>query len=135
MDVETVSEAFAQLLQTKGIATFGQDLFIAQVPDSAPDKTYWLVTSGGSPLERLATGEQVKQYFISVYYRSTKAADVEKNLFRLEELLNCLRCVELQNFELHDITASAFPSDEDLDGENRRVGMLQTQIKIYKKEC
>jgi hypothetical protein len=135
MDVETVSEAFVAWLVGKGIGTFGTDLFLSQVPDDAPDEAYWVITAGGSPISKNRTGEKIKQYFISTYYRSTKGQDVEKNLFRLEELLNCASCVNLEGFEIVEIEATQFPSDVDLDNEERRVGFLQANIKIYKKEC
>ncbi len=134
-NIETVSEAFVEYLEGQNYGTFGTDLFISQVPSNAPDSTLWVITSGGSPIQRLATGEMLKQYFISVFYRSNSAQDVEKKMFALEELLNCTQCVELTGFEVQDITAQNFGSDEDIDNEERRVGMLQANIKIYKKEC
>lgn len=135
MEVKTVTEAFAEFLGTRGIATFNTDLYISQVPLSAPDTTYWLITSGGTPIRKLSTGETVKQYFIEVYYRSKSAKDVERNMFDLEELLNCTECVQLTGFEVQEISATAFPSDLDADDNERRIGMLQANIKIYKKEC
>lgn len=137
MDVNTISEAFIEFLQSKGIATFGTDLFLNQVPNSltTQDQVYWVITSGGSPIQRLRTGEKVKQYFFSVYYRSRSGKDVDRKLFTLEELLNCAECVQLTNFEVIDVQAEQFPSDSDLDDEERRVGFLQANIKIYKKEC
>jgi hypothetical protein len=134
-NIDTVSEAFVEYLELQGYGTFGTDLFLSQVPPNAPDSTLWVITSGGSPIQKLATGETLKQYFISVFYRSTSAMDVEKKIFALEELLNCTQCVELTGFEVHEITAQNFGSDEDIDNEERRVGMLQANIKIYKKEC
>lgn len=128
----TISEAFIGFLESENIAVFEQDLYLNQVPDSAPDATYWIITSGGSPIQNLRSGEIVKQYFISVYYRSTKNKDVERNLFDLEELLNCAKCVQLEGFEVIAISAIQFPSDEDIDNEDRRVGLLQANIQVYK---
>lgn len=135
MEVQTVTEAFVSWLQTENIATLNEDLYISQVPDTAPDTTYWIVTAGGSPISKLGTGEQIKQYFLSVYYRSLSSRDVGRKLFRLEELLNCASCVELPNYEVYEISAQQFPTDTDVDNEERRVGFLQANIKIYKKEC
>jgi len=137
IDTSTITGSFAQFLVDQGIATFGQDLYTSKVPNSlnTTTKLYWLVTSGGSPLIKLRTGEIVKLYTIRIYYRSDSAKDVEKKLFQLEELLNCSRCVELTNFEVVEVDVTQFPSDEDIDSEEREVGMLQVNIKTYKKEC
>lgn len=131
---ETVSESFIKFLEDQSIATFGVDLFLSQVPDDAPDTCYWILTSGGATIQKLKTGEKVKQYFTSINYRSDKAKNIERDLFNLEELLNCAECVQLEGFEVIEIEATQFPSDEDLDNEDRRVGLLQANIKI-KKEC
>lgn len=132
---ETVSESFIQWLEDENIGTFNTDLYLSQVPDTAPDACYWVLTSGGGAIQKLQTGEKVKQYFMSVYYRSNKAKDVERNLFKLEELLNCNDCINLEGFEVVEVEATQFPSDTDIDNEERRVGLLQANIKIYKKEC
>lgn len=134
MDIDTVSEAFIEYLETNSIATFGTDLYLGQVPDDAPDNCWWILTSGGSPIQTLRSGEKVKQYFISVYHRSTQTKDVEKKLFALEELLNTPNCLELTGFEVIEVEATQFPSDVDLDNEERRVGFLQANIKTYKRE-
>lgn len=137
MTVETITEAFIKFLESKGVATFGQDLFLKRVPSSlkTEDDIFWIKTSGGDIIRKLSTGEKVKQYVLYLYFRSTKSEVVEKRLFALEELLNCTRCVELQGFETIDISASQFQSDEDTDLEDREVGMLQINIQTYKKEC
>lgn len=131
---ETVSESFIAWLESQNVATFKVDLYLSQVPDDAPDDCYWVITSGGSPIQKLRTGEKVKQYFVSVYYRSTKAKHIEKNMFKLEELLNKPNCLQLEGFETIEVEADQFPSDIDFDSEDRRVGLLQANIKIYKKE-
>jgi hypothetical protein len=132
---ETVSEAFIKWLEDENIGTFDTDIYLNQVPLKAPDTCYWIITSGGDVIQKLRTGEKVKQYFILVNYRSPKGKLVEKNLFKLEELLNCAECITLEGFEVLEVEATQFPSDSDLDDETRRVGLLQANIKIYKKEC
>lgn len=134
-NIETPTEAFVEFLETNGYGVFNTNLFLGLVRPTAPDDTFWVITTGGSPIQRLPTGEMLKQYFISVYYRSRSKQDVEKKMFALEELLNCTPCVQLTGFEVHEISATSFGSDEDIDNEERRVGMLQANIKIYKKEC
>lgn len=133
-DIVTVSESFVKFLEDQNIATFNTDLFLGQVPQNAPDQTYWVITSGGSPIMKLRTGEKVKQYFISVYYRSAKEKNIERNLFNLEELLNSPECFNLEGFELINVEATQFPSDEDIDNENRRIGFIQVSIQTYKNK-
>ena len=133
-DVKTISEAFIEYLESQNIATFGTDLFLNQVPSSneTQDSVYWIITSGGGPIRSLRTGEKLKQYYISVYYRSRSNKDVERKLFALEELLNCTECVQLTGFDVVSVSAEQFPSDRDLDNEERRVGFLQATIRVYK---
>lgn len=131
---ETVSESFIAWLESQGIAEFNSDLYLSQVPNEAPDRCYWIITNGGSPIQKLRTGEKIKQYFVSIYMRSTKAEDIEKTMFSLEQLLNKPQCLQLQGFETIEVEAHQFASDVDFDNEERRIGMLQANIKIYKKE-
>lgn len=129
----TVSESLANYLASMGFGVPGESQYIGQVPQSAPDKCFWLITGGGSPIQTLRTGEKVKQYFVSIYYRSTSSRDIEDRLHDLEELLNDVNCVQLEEYEVLDISASQFPQDADLDSIERRVGFLQANIQIYKK--
>ena len=51
---------------------------------------------------------------------------------KMEEELNCSGCVKLNGFELVGINVTQFPADQDLDSENRMVGMLSVQLEVYK---
>lgn len=132
---ETVTESFIKWLEDESIATFDQDLFFSQVPDKAPDACYWVLTNGGATIQKLPTGEKVKQYFVSVYRRSKSARQVERDLFKIEGLLNCNDCINLDGFEVVEVEVTQYPSDSDIDNEELRIGLLQANIKIYKKEC
>lgn len=131
---ETVSESFIQWLESQGIGVFNTDIFLNQVPQDAPADCYRVTTSGGNIIQTLRTGEKVKQYFTSIYYRNKKAQLVERNLFALEELINKPQCLELQGFEIISIEANTFATDEDLDSEERSIALLQVNIQIYKKD-
>ena len=78
------------------------------------------------------TGEAIKAYNFLIYFRSNEAKTVDETLSALEEMLNCSSCVELDGFELVSINATQFPADQDLDSENRMVGMIQVQLSVYK---
>jgi len=134
-DIQTVSEAFIAFMETQGLGTFGENLYLSQVPADAPDSCWWTTAYGGIPIQKNGSGEIVKQYFINVHFRSKSAKEVERSLYGLEEILNCTNCVQLEGYEVIEIGASQFPQDQDLDNVERRVGFLQANIKIYKKEC
>lgn len=129
-------EAFTDYLQTLGIATLGQDLFIGGAPSSneAPDNLWWILSEGGSPIAKNSTGEVQKQYTVSVYCRNQDYKTIYDAMFALEEDLNCSGCTQLAGFDTDDITVTSFPIDQDLDSEDRKVGLLQATIKTY-KEC
>ncbi len=137
MATQTISKAFKDFLLTRGLGlTFGENgnLFINQVPESAPDDATWLITSGGNRIARSATGEVVRQWFITVYMRSTDGEKVDDNLFLLDEAISDPNCLELNGFEVYDTPeVSSFPSDQDVDNVDRSVGLLQVNIKTYKR--
>lgn len=131
-----IVEAFAEYLQTLGIATLGQDLLIGRAPSSTErsDNEWWLISNGGSPIKKNKTGESMKNYQFEIYYRNRDYKTVDDEMLHLEELLNCDGCTQLTGFDTVDIEATVFPTDDDLDSEDRKVGLLQANITIY-KEC
>lgn len=135
---ETLSEAFIKFLEEKDIATFGQDLFLNEVPssnDTQTESVYWILTSGGNPISKLRTGELVRMHAITINFRAIKNEDVEKKLHRLAELLQQPDCIQLDGFETIDVSVSQFPAQEDLDIENRKRGMLRLTIQTYKRSA
>lgn len=129
-------DSFAQYLQTMGIATLGQNLFIGEAPSSnqVQDSVWWIIDSGGSPIAKNQTGESRKAYQITVFNRDRNYKTIKNAMFALEEQLNCDGCTQLQGFDTIDIEATTFPIDQDLDNEDRKIGMLQATITTY-KEC
>lgn len=130
-------QAFATYLDNDlGIATLGQDLFIGRAPSSneVSDDIWWVLSNGGGPIKKNDTGESMKSYQVEVYYRHTNDKIIEDSMFQLEEALNCDGCTQLTGFDTIDIEATTFPIDDDFDSEDRRVGLLQATILIY-KEC
>lgn len=130
----TISQSFVQMLEDKGYGMFGQDIFLYRVPNSKKTQTelLWIIPSGGSPVETNKTGELVKAYQFLIYYRSISAKQVDEALSAMEDNLNCLNCVQLDGFELVSIRTTQFAADQDLDSEDRMVGMLQVQLEVYK---
>lgn len=131
-----IIESFANYLQTLGIATLGQTLFIGNAPSSnrVSDSIYWIIESGGSPLSMNSTGESLKNVSIEVYYRDRNYKNVYDNMHYLEETISCNGCVQLDGFDIIKLDVVSYPIDQDLDNEDRKIGMLQVNILTY-KEC
>ncbi len=131
-----ISEQFAEYLETLGVATRGTDLWIGRAPTSVevPDDIWWIIQNGGSPVRRNSTGETLKSYQVQIYGRSRNYKKLLDDLFVIEQDLNCDGCSQLSGLDTIDIEAVVFPIDNDLDSEDRKVGLLQANITTY-KEC
>lgn len=128
--------ALGQYLQSESIATLGQDLILGRAPTTreTQDNLWWIIGTGGGTLQKNQTGESRKAYTALIYYRSRNYKQVDDQLFALEEQLNCDGCTQLEGFDTIDIEATIYPSDDDLDSEDRKVGLIQVTVTTY-KEC
>lgn len=133
MDIQTVGEAFVKFLQDKGVGEFGVDLFLGEMPLGAPNSAWLVVVSGGNPDTVTLDGSMIKLYTFNIYHRSLAGKEIERKLFSLEEALNCSTCVNLEGFETIYSRATQFAQDIDLESEDRRIGMLQAQIRLFKQ--
>lgn len=132
-----IAEAFTDYLEQITGSVLGQDLFIGQAPSTnkVPDDIYWIVASGGNINTDTTTGEKLKNYTIEVYKRSRDNRTIYDDMQDLEIELNCLSCIELSGYEVVDIEAYTLSIDNDLDNEDRKVGLLQVNLIIYKGDC
>lgn len=132
----TLIASFATYLASVTGSVLGQDLFIGNAPSSnkVPDSIWWIMDNGGSPIKKNSTGESMKRYQVQVFYRNRDYQIVKDKMFALEETLNCDGCTQLAGFDTLDIEALTFPIDNDLDVEDRKVGLLQANLTTY-KEC
>lgn len=130
-----IAESLATWLEGQSIATIGSDMFIGQAPSSnkVPDSIYWLEASGGDSLRKLKTNGKMKSYLVEIRYRNRNYQSVYDRMHTLEELLNSGVCTQLTGFETVEIEAATFPIDDDLDSEDRKVGMLQATITTFKE--
>lgn len=130
----TLSQSFVKFLENKGYGIFGQNIYLYRVPNSKKTETevLWLIPTGGFPASVNKTGELVKAYQMLIYFRSNSAKKIDEVLNDLEQTLNCAQCVNLVGFELVSIRATQLPADQDLDSENRMVGVINCQIQVYK---
>jgi hypothetical protein len=130
----SLASAFAPYLATQSGSTIGQDLFIGQAPSSnkVPDAVWSVTSSGGSKAITLQSGESVKSYLLEIRYRNRDYETVYDKLHALEEALNAGDCTQLSGFETLSIEATTFPVDEDLDSEDRKLGLLVATVLTYK---
>jgi hypothetical protein len=133
MDAYTVGESFIKFLEEKNIGTFGTDLFLGMLPLEAPDEAWLVIVSGGSPDVVTADGGMIKVYTFNIYRRSLAGKEIEQQLYSLEQVLNCDTCVILDGFDTIYSRATQFAQDIDLENENRRIGLLQAQIRLFKQ--
>lgn len=133
IDAQTVGEAFVKFLEEKIPATFGEDLFLGEIPLDAGDSVWLVLVSGGDPEMVTADGGMLKRYTFNIYHRSLAGKEIERKLFSLEEILNCSTCVNLEGFETIYSRATQFSQDIDLTNEQRRIGTLQAQVRLYKQ--
>lgn len=128
--------AFATYLQGVTGSTLGQTLFIGEAPSSkkVADAIWWVIENGGGIVAKNATGETRKSYQFNVFFRSRDYEAIKNAMSTLEEDLNCDNCSQISGYDTIDIEATTFPIDNDLDSEDRKVGLLQVTITTY-KEC
>lgn len=129
-----IIEALAEYMVSVGYGTaLNTDVFIGGAP-AEPSTLYWLTGGGGGVLGKNVSGEKTKTYQVQIFYRNTDAEAVYNNLQALEIELNKSNCAQLQGFDTIEIEATIFPTDQDLDLEERTVGTVQVSIKTYYKE-
>lgn len=126
-----ISHAFATYMATKGYGTLGTNLFIGAVPIDAPNVCWWVSASGGSNTTRNKTGERIKQYIIQVFYRSMDAEDMYEKMQAFEETINSNTCTSLTGYDTIDMQCTTFPTDQDIDSEERTKGLAQVTLTIY----
>lgn len=126
-----IARDFVTYMESQDMGEFGEDIFIGGVGIDAPDRSWWLISDGGVPVTKNSTGERQKRYTVSVYYRSDDHEDVANRLEAFERLINSKQCFSLENYDIIEVEATVFPSDNDLDSEERTVGMIEVSLIVY----
>lgn len=132
-----IVESLANYLDDAGVATFGQDMFISRAPASnsyeaasgttIPQNIWWLNAAGGTP-------NGVFDIFnVDIHYRDRDAQAVYDKLQDLQYRLTKQGLVQLEDFDVTQIQAAAPITDQDIDNEDRTVGLLQITITTYKE--
>lgn len=138
----TLVTAFADYLQSIGVATRGEDLFTSRAPSSKAldiaghnaNRIFWVKSAPGAPPERSVNGPQRQFHGIDLYHRDLSADAVDETLQMLSDKLSCPGCVHIPGFDVLEIEVEGPWSDQDLDNEERTVGLLQLTITT-EKEC
>ncbi len=131
----TIARAFADYMQdVLELGTFNTDIFIGTVPEGAPVKSWWILSSGGTPIMKNKTGEKQKNYLLSVFLRDIDPENVDTLLQDLEWRINGKHCDGLEGYETIELEATGFQSDQDLDSEDRTVGLLQITATVYQSD-
>lgn len=128
-----IAEAFVDWLEDLGVGILGQNIYIGLAPSSnkVQDNIYWVVASGGTVVSETVTGESLKDYTLDLYYRSTGYKDIYDTLYGLEQSINCNGCLNLEGLEVVSVKATQYPADEDLDSEDRKIGLLQISLSVF----
>lgn len=134
-----IVRSFANYLATQQSLTYGHDLFLSRArasgsPDSddgvVPESIWWLKTGGSQ-------GRRGKLFVnpIEIYYRDRNAEVLYDKLAQLGEDLSCTGCVSLEGFTVTEVEVAGLFADQDLDSEDRTVGLLQINVITFKRGC
>lgn len=128
----TLLEEFAQYLEEQEYGTVGETIYLGSAPLDAPDKVMWIVPPGGANIGKNITREKQKNYIFNVYFRDTDAHAVDVDSLRFEEFINENNCVDLGDYVIIESEATGFPSDQDLESEDRSLSLVQITLTVYK---
>lgn len=126
-----ITKAFATFLQNDlNLGTLLVNIFVGGFPSNAPFRAFKIVSGGGSPEVSHITGEKRKNYVITLTMRGDQE-DVYNTLQQLEEDINSSGCTEMSGYDIIYLQATLFPTDDDLDAENRSLGTMTVEITTH----
>jgi hypothetical protein len=131
----TVAQAFAGYLESIDVATLGTNLFISRWPSSnqIADPSFLIKDAPGQLVKRTIQGQPINQYLIELYMRSYGGGTVDQTMSTLRGQITGYG-VTLTGFTLAENPEVNGPwSDQDLDDEERTVGVLQVKLKILEE--
>lgn len=122
----------AEWFEANGYATVGTDFFIDQLPNEAPDNTFWLINGGGSALSFNATKERTDSYTLTLLYRNKSPKNVIETLERIADDWNTTRHIDLDPLDVRWSTSS-LPDDQGRDANGRSQGSITLNLIIYRR--
>lgn len=131
-----IAESLADYLETTIDLELGVDLFIGEAPSTnkVENDIWWLVARGGTILQENQTGEKRKENIMELWYRARDYKSVYDAMELAEDKLNCDWCSELEDYDVIEIRAEPLFADEDLDSEDRKLGVIQINV-VYFDNC
>lgn len=128
----TIARSFAQYMHDElNLGTLAEDIFIGVAPQGAPSSCWWIVSSGGTVIQKNDTGEKLKAYVLNVFYRDLDPEVVDQKIHDFEVAVNTANCNQLTDFDTVEMEVTTFPTDSDIDGEDRTLGVAQVTITTY----
>lgn len=131
----TVSRAFANYLQSIGVGTLGTNLFLSRWPSSnkIADPSFLIKEAPGQLVKRTIQGQAINRYLIELYMRAYGGGTVDETLQSLRGQLTT-SAVTLESYTLYSNPETNGPwADQDLDDEERTVGLLQIKFVILEE--
>lgn len=130
-----IVEAFADWLTDHQLidATLGQNLFISKLSPKAPDTSWRLRLESPGQGRRTVTGELQQPVTISVYLRSKSSKTVYDSLQLLNAEVNSAETLNLNGFTVSGVSTSGPFIDQDIDDNERDLGLLQVTLNTYKE--
>jgi hypothetical protein len=126
-----ITESFANYMEAEGYGTLGIDLYIGGIPLDSPNQSWWILSSGGGAVIKASTNNKLKNYMINVYYRDTDAQNVYNTLQAFEETINSAGCPEISGYDVIEAEVTLYPTDQDIDNENRTIGLAEVTLTVY----
>lgn len=126
-----IARSFVEYMEDSALGTFNDDIYIGSAPLDALDPIWWVVTTGGSVLSENQSGEKQKIYTLNVFFRDIDEENVYETMQNFEVLVNSEGCTQLNGFDTIGMQATLFPADQDLDAEDRTVGLVQVTVRTY----
>ncbi len=121
-----IKKAFQQYMEAHDF----KPTYIGGAPNE-PAACWWIIGGGGNNISKNSTGEKQKNYILSVYYRDIIAETVDEQIQTLEELMNSKQCIDIDGYDIIETEATVFPTDQDIDNQERTIGLIQITLTVY----
>lgn len=126
-----IVRSFATYLEDQGYGTFGTDIFIGGFPVEAPDNSLSLQAASGNIEKKNVTNEHMDVVHIDILCRNIDEEQLYETLESIKTTINDDGCTQLDGYDTIDMECIIFPTDRDLEEEDRSLGLIQASIRVY----
>lgn len=126
-----IVRSFVTFMEDQGFGTFGTDIFIGGFPVESPDACFSLQSSSGNLEKKNITNENMEVMNIDIFYRSADEENLYETLEALKTIINSDACTQLDGYDTIDMECIVFPTDRDLENEDRSLGLIQASVRVY----